>query len=638
MPSIGGFSISVTANTAGLNKGFKKARGLTRGFAGGIGKLAGGMAAIGAPLAGIAGITKLIRVGSEFQSEMSNVKAFVKGTESELQKLSDTAEGLGASTAFTASDAAKAMAEMGKAGLSANQILGASEGVLTLAAAGDIEMAEAATIAAASLNQFGIPASEMGSVVDQLAKAASSGSISLSGMGTQLSYAAASASAFGMDLGETSGIIATLATTLGEDKAGTAFRSMMTSLQAPTAGAAAQLESLGISLTDSAGNFLQLPAIVEQFNGALAGMSSGDRAAAMARIFNVRGVGAFSALMGQGAAGMREVTAAVNDSDGFGLAVADEKLDNVAGGFEKLKSAASAMAIDIFQTFEGPLQSALEGTASFVTDTMIPGWKSMMSWIQSFVDVAAFAFVNFGTLAEIGFLQAQLFAVTFFDGLKHFFTRIIPAILDHLWENWSNIFFDMGEMVMGVFINLGKNIRSIMSGVWETVTSLGEVPLTFDLTPMMDGIRTVTSQLELPPQVASELQIGLAQELNTANANLSSNFDTFIEDTIRSAESAASEAAAATEDATTEPLPQSEVDDLMGGGTVKAGSESPLGVALRGSKEAFDVINKAIRGEKDAYQKTIAKEAEKQTKLAEQQVALLEDNNSSEPAAVMSIP
>jgi hypothetical protein len=95
MPSIGGFSISVTANTAGLNKGFKKARGLTRGFAGGIGKLAGGMAAIGAPLAGIAGIAKLIRVGSEFQSEMSNVKAFVKGTESELQKLSDTAEGLG---------------------------------------------------------------------------------------------------------------------------------------------------------------------------------------------------------------------------------------------------------------------------------------------------------------------------------------------------------------------------------------------------------------------------------------------------------------------------------------------------------------------------------------------------------------
>ena len=325
---------------------------MTQSFLGTIGKVGAGVTAIGAPVGLIAGMAKVVSVGAEFERQMSNVRAFVSGTDSQFQQLSDTAERLGATTAFTASDAASAMAEMGKAGLSANQILGASEGVLTLAAAGDIEMAEAATIAAAALNQFGIPAAEMGSVVDRLAKAASSGSISLSGMGTQLSYAASSATSFGMDLGETAGIIATLATTLGEDKAGTSFRAMLTSLQAPSAGAAQTLASLGVSLTDTAGNFLGLPAIVDQFNVALSGMSDGDRAAKLNAIFNTRGLPAFATLMSQGADSMRDMTRAVNDSDGFGLSVANEKLDNVAGSFEMLKSAVSGMAIDVFQTFE----------------------------------------------------------------------------------------------------------------------------------------------------------------------------------------------------------------------------------------------------------------------------------------------
>jgi TP901 family phage tail tape measure protein len=632
MPSIGGFSISVTANTAGLNKGFKKARGLTRGFAGGIGKLAGGMAAIGAPLAGIAGIAKLIRVGSEFQSEMSNVKAFVKGTESELQKLSDTAEGLGASTAFTASDAAKAMAEMGKAGLSANQILGASEGVLTLAAAGDIEMAEAATIAAASLNQFGIPASQMGSVVDQLAKAASSGSISLSGMGTQLSYAAASASAFGMDLGETSGIISTLATTLGEDKAGTAFRSMMTSLQAPTAGAAAQLESLGISLTDSAGNFLQLPAIVEQFNGALAGMATGEKSAAMSKIFNVRGIGAFSALMKQGAAGMREVTESVADSDGFGLAVADEKLDNVAGGFKRLQSAVMAMSIDIFQTFEGPLQSALEGTASFVTDTMIPGWKTMMEWVSAFAKVAEFAWTSFGALAGLATLKALSAVTTLSEDIQHFFGTNMAEVFNWLFSNWSSIWVDMAAVTFGVLDNIGQNVRNVFSAVWETVTSLGETPLTFDMVPLMDGVQTVTAGLELTERAMTADERDYQREIAEVGNAIGQDFDDFLTSTV---DGIGSTTVAA--DDVMDDVANADFNADKSAVSTKDG-ESPLGVALRGSKEAFDVINKAIRGEKDAYQKTIAKEAEKQTKLAEQQVALLEDNNSIEPAAVMSIP
>jgi TP901 family phage tail tape measure protein len=593
-----------------------------------------GVAAIGAPVGLIAGFSKLVTIGAGFQKQMSNVKAFVSATDAELQQLSDTAEGLGASTAFTAAQAAAAMTEMGKAGLSANQILGASEGVLTLAAAGDIEMAEAATIAAAALNQFGIPASQMGSVVDKLAKASSSGSISLAGMGTQLSYAASTAMAFGMDIGETSGILATLATTLGEDKAGTSFRSMLTSLQAPTGAAAAQLKSLGVSLTDSAGKFLTLPAIVEQFSGALAGMSDGDKAAALNAIFNTRGLPAFSTLMSQGADGMREMTAAVNDSEGFGLEVADTKLDNVSGGFEKLKSAVSGFAINVFQLFEGPLQTSLENTAAFVAGPMIDSLNVMMEWLGAFVSVTKFTWDNFALIAGIGIDTAGLLMVGFFADVMHFFTSDMPAILSWMFDNWSTIWRDMLAMTLGILDNMGQNVRNFSSAVWDTIKSLGKTPLTFDMVPMMDGIRTTTAALELTPRVAGSVEQELSSSIAQSSAALGTDFDSFLSE----ATAGISDVNDVVESAASIPEPAGPILDVTRGTgeEEKKGKEKDsLGIAMKGSKEAFKVINRAIKGGKDAHMKTIAKQSEKQTGLLSQVVAAVTE--TPEPVPTLSL-
>jgi TP901 family phage tail tape measure protein len=581
-------------------------------------------------------MAKLVSVGSEFQNQMSNVRAFVNGTDAEFQQLSDTAESLGASTSFSAAQAAAAMTEMGKAGLTANQILGASEGVLTLAAAGDIEMAEAATIAAAALNQFGIPAAEMGSVVDRLAKAASSGSISLSGMGTQLSYASASATAFGMDLGETSGIIATLATALGEDKAGTGFRAMMSSLQAPTAGAAQQLAALGISLTDSAGNFLTLPAIVDQFNTALSGMASGEKAAAMSAIFDTRGVGAFSTLMRQGAAGMREMTASVNDSDGFGLSVAEEKLDNVSGAFTKLQSAASGMAIDIFQTFQGPLQAALEGTANFISGPMITGFQTFMEWMGAFATVAEFAWNNFGALAGLAALKALSAMTTLSEDIQHFFGTNMGEVFDWLFTNWTSIWSDMAAVTLGVLENIGQNVRNVFSAVWETVTSLGETPLTFDMVPLLDGVQTVTAGLELTQRTVTADERDYQREIEEIGSALNGNFEEFLNSTF---EDIGSMAAGADQAAVTAGAVDFDASKSAAGVSAaeSKSNRDPLGIAFKGSKDAFDVINRAIKGSSDNHLKTVAKQAEKQTALQQKQVDLLEDMADVSDVEVVSI-
>ena len=614
---------------------------MTQSFLGTLGKVGAGVAAIGAPVGLIAGMAKIISVGAEFERQMSNVRAFVAGTDSQFQQLSDTAERLGATTAFTASDAASAMAEMGKAGLSANQILGASEGVLTLAAAGDIEMAEAATIAAAALNQFGIPAAEMGSVVDRLAKAASSGSISLSGMGTQLSYAASSATAFGMDLGETAGIISTLATTLGEDKAGTAFRAMMTSLQAPSVGAAQMLTSLGISMTDAAGNFLELPAIVDQFSLALAGMSDGDRAAKMNAIFDTRGLPAFATLMNQGSDAMRDMTQSVNDSDGFGLNVANEKLDNVAGSFEMLKSAASGMAIDVFQTFQGPLKEALQATANYISGPMTSGFTTFMEWMRAFGLVATFAWENFALIAGIAIDKTALMFARLWNDISHFLGVNMGEILNWLFTHWSSIWRDMLAITLGILANIGQNVRNMSSAVWETIKSLGKKPLTFDMVPLMDGIETTTAALELTPRLASEFEQQMSSQIASDSASMQTNFDDFLAHATEGIGGLAEEAMATSEMATASPIeeamatsematasPIEDAANAKNNGAPTTGEDikrDSLSVSMKGSREAFNVINKAIRGSADSSMKSLAKQAEKQTALAQQQVGLLEN-------------
>lgn len=598
------------------------------------------MAAIGAPVGAIAGMAKLVSVGSEFQREMSNVAAFVTATDTELQKLSDTAESLGATTAFTAANAANAMSEMGKAGLSANQILGASEGVLTLAAAGDIEMAEAAKIAAAALNQFGIPAAEMGSVVDRLAKASSSGSISLSGMGTQLSYAAASAKKAGMGISETSAIVASLATTMGEDKAGTGFRAMMNSITSPTAVATAEMDRLGIKVLDANKKFLPFPQMIENFNSAMSGMSQGDRAASLGKMFTTIGDPAISKMLQLNGDAIRSITESVANSDGFGLAVAEKKLDNVTGAFQKLQSAASAMAIDIFQTLQGPLQAALEGTANFISGPMVGAFATAMEWMGAFGDVATFAWNNFSLIAGIAIDEVALFFVKMFNQFSHLFGTNFMEVVNWLGTNWSTVWRDMLEVTLGVMENIGKNVRSIMSGIWETIKSLGKTPLTFDMVPLMEGIKTTTAALELTPRVAGAIELGLESQIVSARESLGGNFDQFLEETTSDIGDFAKESAAAAAalnqtsdvgsldyqkllDSQEDIKPEAASEDTSSAPKNESG-ESPLGVALKGSKEAFDVINKAIKGTKDAHQKTIAKESEKQTKLAEKQVALLE--------------
>lgn len=559
MASIGGFSISVTANTAALNTGFKKTSKLTRGLTGSIGRLSSGIAAIGAPVTLIAGMASVIRTGAAFEKQMSNVQAFVGGTADQTQKLAMQAKELGKSTAFTASDAAAAMVELSKAGFDAEEVYRAVPGVLSLAAAGGIEMGEAATIAASAIRQFGLGADEMDHVADVIAAAAQSGPTDIATLGNQFTFASAAAQLAGMSFEETAAGLAVLSNSVGADKAGRSLSAVSGTMLQTTDDAKKAMDSLGLSFSSGGDTFAELPVLVDDFNQATAGLSETARGNFMARIFNEQAIRGFAGLMKQSGDELKRVIDFVSSQDGLADKIANQKLDNVAGEFERVKSAAEGLQITLFETFGDKLQISLQWVTDFLNNDVTSAFQSVNEMVEGFAQL----WVDFEK-APLKALEAlRNGAMSLFDEEEPLGTPVVE-VLEHITErNDSNPALrseDLRKLAGKVF---GEATFAYSDGIRNAAGDAKEVIEAAK--PAIEGLQIMDMEpptVPAPPEQDSDAEIPV--------------------------------------------------------------DSSPLGVALKGSSEAFDVINKAIKGEKDAHQKTIAKESEKQTKLLQQTVDLID--------------
>src|SRR5690242_7503742 len=239
--------------------------------------LAGGVVALG--------IGKAISSFADFDQAMSGVAANSGATGAQLDALRDKAIQLGSDTQFSATEAAQGINELAKAGVSSQEILnGGLKGALDLAAAGQIDVAQAAETTASALNQFGQNGSQATHVADLLANAANAAQGGVGDMGMALNQAGVAANAAGLNIDETTTLLALFAKAgmTGSD-AGTSLKTMMQRLAAPTEKAAEQLQELGVSAYDAQGNFVGAQSLLGQLSDATKDMSTQARAAA----FNV---------------------------------------------------------------------------------------------------------------------------------------------------------------------------------------------------------------------------------------------------------------------------------------------------------------------------------------------------------------
>ncbi|GAB3166592.1 hypothetical protein GCM10027059_25770 [Myceligenerans halotolerans] len=293
------------------------------------------LATVGTVALGVAGVA--VQRFAEFDKAMSSVSAATHATGAELDALREAAIRAGADTSFSASEAAGAIEELAKAGVSTTDILaGGLDGALALAAAGGIDVSEAAETAASALTQFGLKGSDVGHVADLLAAGAGKAQGGVTDLGQALNQSGLIAAQTGLTIEETTAALSAFASAglLGSD-AGTSFKTMLQVLSAPSSTAATEMERLGISAYDAQGNFVGLEALAGNLQSALEDLTPQQRNSALATIFGSDAVRAASIIYKQGAEGVREWTGAVDDQ-GYAAETAAIQLDNLAGDLEAL--------------------------------------------------------------------------------------------------------------------------------------------------------------------------------------------------------------------------------------------------------------------------------------------------------------
>lgn len=302
----------------------------------------------------VGGLGLAVKSAADFEKGLSAIKAVSGSTASEMDTVRQKALDIGADTAFSASEASGAIEELVKAGLSIPDVMnGAADATVALAAAGEIALPEAATIASNAMNQFALDAKDLPHVADLIAGAANASAIDVSQFGYSLSQAGAVAKVAGLDLDETTNAIAQLgnAGIVGSD-AGTSLKTMLTNLQPSSKKAYNQMKALGI-ITDEAGNrfydaegnLKSLSEIQGILQESTAGLSEETKTSALQTIFGSDAIRAAAVLADNGAQGYNDMAAAIGK---VGAAeVATTRLDNLNGSIEALKGSLETAAISL---------------------------------------------------------------------------------------------------------------------------------------------------------------------------------------------------------------------------------------------------------------------------------------------------
>ena len=293
-----------------------------------------------------------VQAAGEFGATMSNVEALSGATRQEMALLNAQAKELGATTEFTANQSGEAMGYMGMAGWNAQQMLAGMPDVLDLAAASGEDLAGVTDIVTDSLTGFGLTAADTGEFVDVLATAATKSNTNVSMLGESFKYAAPLCGTLGYEAEDTAVMLGLMANSgIKASQAGTTLRTTLTNLVSPTKEQAAEMERLGLSMTDSSGQMLPLLTLAGNLRDRFAGMSEAEQSAAASALFGKEAMSGMLAVINASESDFDKLTDSIYNSAGAAERMAEIKLDNLQGDVVLLQSAWDGLGITIGEQF-----------------------------------------------------------------------------------------------------------------------------------------------------------------------------------------------------------------------------------------------------------------------------------------------
>lgn len=389
-------------------EGLKKGGSATKALGEGITELGSSMTlGLTVPIVAAGGAATSVAAG--FDDAMSQVQGALGGASEDMDGLRDLALQLGADTVFSATESAQAMVELAKGGLTEAQIKGgALAASMDLAAAGQLNLADAAATTVQMMGSFGLGAGDATRIANALAGAANASSADVSDLTQAMSQCSAQAALAGWSLEDTAAALALFADhgVKGSD-AGTSLKTMLQRLAAPTDQAAEAIAAYGLNIRDSNGKMKDISGIADELTGKLGGLSDAERDAALQTIFGSDASRAAAILMQSGSEGLAKYIAATNDATAAET-MANAQKGELSWALENMGGAVESASI-AFGTALAPAITAVAGVIGNVAEA----FASLPAGVQTGIAVVLALVAALGPLLMvIGSVVAALPAIS----------------------------------------------------------------------------------------------------------------------------------------------------------------------------------------------------------------------------------
>jgi len=385
-------STDVDKGSASLDKIGRHAGEAEKSTTRATGQMEGGFKAVGAAIAAVASsaaLRKIVGDLASFDQAMRGVQAVSQATAEQMAVLENQARELGATSMFSAQQAADAQRFLAQAGFEVNEVLGATPGILELAAAAGMDLGSAADLASNALSGFRLEVTELGRVNDVLAATAASANTDVMQLGQALSFAAPIATAAGVSVEETAAAIGALSDAgIQASRAGTGFVGFIRQLSNITPQAAAALQSYGVSVSEVDISTRGLQSVIDRL--AEANIQTADAF----KIFGSEAGAAAQVLLGSSER-VSELTTSLGDAEGAASRMAEILGSGLTGS---MKAFSSASAEAILQLGDGGVGGELQSLIDTATG-VISVYNGMLPQFAEANDLSAEQAANLENLA-----------------------------------------------------------------------------------------------------------------------------------------------------------------------------------------------------------------------------------------------
>lgn len=455
-----------------------------------------------APLMTAAGAA--IQTGMQFDASMSNVYGLMSSlnlSQAQMDALRDTAREMGATTKFSASEAADAMGYMALAGWDDAQVIAGIPGVLNLAAAANMDLAKASDIVTDTMTPFGMAAERAGEAADVFAYAQANSNATVEALGEAMKYAAPTADAFGMTLQDTAAAMGVLANAgIKGSQGGTTLNAMLRDMKNNAKNGAIAIGKTKVALTNADGSYRSYAAIIRDIDKATSSMTASQRDAALGAIFGDESLKGILATLKQGPDALDAMTEGMYACGGAAEDMAATMGDNLKGDLAILESGAQDMAIALSDWLMPAARGVVQGITDMIGkfNALDDGTKNTIFRIGAMAAAAGPLLLNGGKVLTllsgmnplvVGLGAAAVLAYTRSDALQGMVAKLGDGVTAFGAALESGAGFTaafsagltaaFGEEAAGKVLGAIEGIKTAISTVGDVLTTVTDAVGTF---------------------------------------------------------------------------------------------------------------------------------------------------------------